>query len=509
MGKQKDVILEIRNLTKTFPGVVANRDVDLDIERGEVHTLLGENGAGKSTLMKAIYGIYGMDSGTVMYNGNPLDAKSPKDAIAVGIGMIHQHFLLVQGFTVLENIVMGLKAEKGIHLDLDKHRTHVEEIVERFDIRLDSDEKVGNLSVGMQQKVEIVKVLYRNAKFLILDEPTSVLTPQESQGLFGIIGRLKKEGATVIFISHKLDEVIQISDRITVLRDGEVVETVVNKDLSKDDLSAMMVGREVTLEVDTPEVEFGPIGLELDKVSMVNQFGKTVLNDVSFSIRQGEILGIAGVDGNGQEELAQAIWGTQKVSSGSIKLHGSSIDDLSTRKRMDMNMAYIPADRKKEGLIGTFQVSENMVLDSYYKPHFIKGLGQDFGAIRDYSERLVEEYNVKTPALSVWAGNLSGGNQQKLILSRAIEGNNDVFIVAQPTWGLDIGAIEFVYKKICELKEAGKTILLISTDLEEVRSLSDRMCVIFEGEVSETFRVQDKQVAEIGLLMAGGKRGEE
>ncbi len=509
MSNRKDVILEIRNLTKTFPGVIANKDVDLDIERGEVHTLLGENGAGKSTLMKAIYGIYGMDSGTVKYNGNPLDAKSPKDAIAVGLGMIHQHFLLVQEFTVLENIIMGLKADKGIHLDLGKHRSRVEEIVERFEIRLDLDEKVKNLSVGMQQKVEIVKVLYRNAKFLILDEPTSVLTPQESQGLFGIIERLKKEGATVIFISHKLDEVLQISDRITVLRDGEVIETVVNKDLRKDDLSAMMVGREVTLDVDMPEVELGPDGLELDKISLVNPGGKTVLKDVSFSIRKGEILGIAGIDGNGQEELAQVLWGTLKASGGSIKLHGSTVDDLSTRKRMDMGMAYIPADRKKEGLVGTFQVSENIVLNSYYKPHFIKGLGQDFGAIREYSERLVQEYNVKTPALSVWAKNLSGGNQQKLILSRAIEGNNDVFIIAQPTWGLDIGAIEFVYRKISELKEAGKTILLISTDLEEVRSLSDRMCVIFEGEVSETFRVQDKQVAEIGLLMAGGKRREE
>lgn len=509
MGNQRNVILKIRNLTKTFPGVVANKDVDLDIEYGEVHTLLGENGAGKSTLMKVIYGIYGKDSGTVEYEGKPLEVKSPKDAIASGIGMIHQHFLLVQEFTVLENIIMGLEADKGIRLDSEKHRLQVQKIVERFDIRLDLDEKVRDLSVGMQQKVEIVKVLYRNAKFLILDEPTSVLTPQESQGLFNIIGRLKKEGATVIFISHKLDEVIQISDRITVLRDGEVIETVLNKNISKDDLSAMMVGREVNLGVDIPQIQFGPVGLELDKVSLTKRNGRKVLKDVSFNIHQGEILGIAGIDGNGQEELAQVLWGTLTPDSGNIRVHGSDIQGLNTRKRMGLGMAYIPADRKREGLIGTFQVSENIILDSYYKPSFIKGLGQDFNAIRNYSRRLVEEYKIKTPALNVWAKNLSGGNQQKLILSRAIEGNNDVFIIAQPTWGLDIGAIEFVYKKICELKDAGKTILLISTDLEEIRLLSDRMCVIFEGEVSETFRVQDIQVAEIGLLMAGGKRKEE
>jgi len=501
-------ILEIRNLKKTFPGVTANEDVCLAFERGEVHSLLGENGAGKSTLMKIIYGIYSMDSGSIVYNGAPLEVRSPREAIARGIGMIHQHFMLVSAFTVLENIVMGLPGDKGIRLDLQQHREGIRQLVERFNIRLNLDQRVEELSVGMQQKVEIIKALYRKTEFLILDEPTSVLTPQETQDLFMIINELKKEGTTIVFISHKLDEVLQISDRVSVMRDGRLIGTVQNLDIDKSDLSNMMVGRDVSFGQREPGDAPGEVALEVRDLGLSGREGKDLLNGISFSLRKGEIIGVAGVDGNGQEELAETLWGLHTPARGEVFLHGEDITRQSTRDRMNRAMAYIPADRQHQALIGSFTVSENMILTNYYKPRFLKGPVQNTRAVESRARELVEEYRVKTPGLKVMARNLSGGNQQKLILSRAIGDDNEVFIISQPTWGLDVGACEFVYQKIKELKKRGKAILLLSTDLEEVRLLSDRMFVMYDGEMSDTFPVEEKTVQEIGLLMAGVKQKE-
>ncbi|HSM56295.1 MAG TPA: ABC transporter ATP-binding protein [Candidatus Sulfomarinibacteraceae bacterium] len=495
--------LQFRQITKTFPGVRALDEISLDIHRGEIHALLGENGAGKSTLMNILYGLYEADSGQVFLEGRKLQDNTPRKAIDRGVGMIHQHFMLIPVFTVLENLILGRRADRPPFIEFEKRREEVRQVARRFNIQLDLDAPVEKLSVGMQQKVEILKALYKGARLLILDEPTSVLTPQECQDFFHMVLELREAGTTIIFITHKLHEALQISDRITVLRDGRLIDTVQTSNTNPRELSRLMVGRSVRFEIEKTEARPGEEVLTLQKVSLLEDGGKRLLGDISLRIHEGEILGLAGVDGNGQSELAAVIGGMIRPTSGVIRLFGQDVTVKHTRDLIEMGLALIPSDRHKHGLVADFSVAENFILETYYQPPFTRGFSLDKKEIKRYAERLIDEFDVRTPNSKIPVMNLSGGNQQKVILGRELSRDPRFLLVVQPTWGLDVGAIEFVHRQLLNARDNGVAILLISTELEELRSLSDRLAVIHDGRIMGQVDPAATTVETIGLMMAG------
>lgn len=501
----EDQYLVFKNIRKTFPGVVALDNINLTIRKGEIHALLGENGAGKTTLMNLLYGLFHPDRGEIYFNGERLEDNSPRNAIRHGIGMIHQHFMLIPVFTVLENIALGQPSQRPPLLEMERLRQEVLQVADRFNIKVDPDALVEDLTVGMQQKVEILKALYKGADLLILDEPTSVLTPQEIQDLFRMLFELKEKGCTIIFISHKLNEVMQISDRITVLRDGRVIQTVEKEKTNPNELSRLMVGREVLTTLEKTTRAPGEPCLVLEHVALHDKKGRALLKDINLSVRAGEIVGVAGVDNNGQTELAEVIAGLRQPDAGKILMFGEDVTHAPTRQRIEKGLSFIPADRRNQGLVVDFSIAENFILEIYYRPPFTRGMTLDKAAIKGYAQRLIQEYDVRTPSSSVPVKNLSGGNQQKVIVGREIAKAPRFLLVMQPTWGLDVGAIEYVHQKLMEEKEKGLAILLISTELEEIRKLSDWFVILYEGEIVG-HADSATSIEEVGLMMAGSKR---
>ncbi|MBE0635400.1 ABC transporter ATP-binding protein [Candidatus Bipolaricaulota bacterium] len=496
--------LEMKGIVKRFPGVLANDGVDFDVRAGEIHALLGENGAGKSTLMKVLYGMYSPDEGQILINGKPVTLRSPLDAISHGIGMIHQHFMLVPTLTVAENVALGLSSSRRIVLDLDRVTEKVHELSEAYRLRVDPSEEVWRLSVGEQQRVEILKALYRGADLLILDEPTAVLTPQDVDELFNTLRTMSEEGHSLVFISHKLPEVLRLSARATVLRDGRVAGSVMTNAVSQADLACMMVGREVLLRIDHPDVERGDVRLMLDGVHADGDRGFPSLCGIDLEVHAGEILGIAGVSGNGQRELAEVIAGTRSISAGTVTLNGEDMTQWSTHRRLEAGIAHIPEERMVDGAVQEFSVEENLILKNHGHAPYSRGIFMNFKAIAAMADRLIQRYDIKTPSRQTQIGSLSGGNMQKLILAREISRNPDVLIAAQPTRGLDIGATEFVHQQIVAQRADGTAILLISEDLDEVLSLSDRIAVMYEGSVVGVVDRKSATANEVGRMMAGG-----
>src|SRR5215472_15551192 len=497
--------VDIREITKQFPGVLANDHVNLDVRAGEIHALVGENGAGKSTLMNILYGLIHPDSGEILINGKPAHMSGPRDAINLGIGMVHQHFMLIPVFTVGENIMLGREPVTGTDFyDHGKARRDIADLTKRYGLALDADAKTGDLPVGLQQRAEIVKVLYRGANILILDEPTGVLTPQESKELFAVLRDLVKGGKTIIFISHKLKEVLEISDRITVMRRGKVVGHLVTKDTNEEEIATAMVGREVLLRVDKKPAKPGPVVLKLDDVTANSDQGVPALRGVSLELRQGEILGIAGVEGNGQSELMEVIAGTRKSTGVYILLGDRDITTYDARTERDAGVAFIPEDRRGTGLVLSFSIAENTILGRERSPKFSwNELVLKLFAIREWARRLVKEFDVRTPSIDVAARNLSGGNQQKVIVAREMASKPKVLLAAQPTRGVDIGAIEFIHRSIVQERDGGTAVLLVSAELDEVRSLSDRIAVMYEGRIV-SIEGPDAPEERLGLLMTGG-----
>jgi simple sugar transport system ATP-binding protein len=498
-------LVEMLGITKRFGDVLANDHVDFAAEWGEVHALLGENGAGKTTLMSVLSGLYRADAGEVRLRGAPVQIRSPRDAITQGIGMVYQHFTLVKPFTVAENIVFGLRSRREPWLDLDAVAERVAELSHQYGLAVNPRARVQDLSVGAQQRVEIVKALYRGADILILDEPTSVLTPQETDDLFKVLRELVGQGHTVIFITHKLDEVMAVADRITVLRDGRRITTGAAAETSKAELARMMIGRDVLFRLEKPVGSPGPVALEVKDLWAHAPDGRPVLRGLSFSLRAGEILGVAGVDGNGQSELAQALMGTLRTSAGRVHLDGVDITHALPKERLQRGMGYIPEDRHTLGLIGSFSVCENMVLNTHFAAPYARGLLLDRRAMIANAERLIREFAVKTAGHHERAARLSGGNLQKLVLAREVHRDPRALIAAQPTRGLDVGATEYVRRRLLEQRERGRAILLISADLEEVLTLSDRVAVLFEGEITGLLNADEIEIETLGLMMAGSR----
>lgn len=499
-----EIALEMKNITKRFPLVVANDKVNFTVYKGEIHALVGENGAGKSTLMSILYGLYQADSGEIFINGEKVNITNPNVAINLKIGMVHQHFMLVPPLTVTENIILGMEPIKNnIFIDMEDATKRVEELSKSMGFKIDSKAKIEDISVGIQQRVEIIKVLYRGADILIMDEPTAVLTPQEVEELFGILNSLKKQGKTIIFITHKLNEVKAISDRITVMRDGKVVGVKNTKDTNQEEIANMMVGRKVLLQVDKKEHKFGKTVLKVNKLNALNSKKLPALKEVSFEIREGEILGIAGVEGNGQTELVEVITGLRPALSGKIFLYDKEITDYSPRNIREQKIAHIPEDRRQRGIISDFTVSENLILGSHYLPPFNKGLSLNISEINSHADKLIEEYDIRPSDSYNLLKSLSGGNQQKVIVARELFGEPRLLVAAQPTRGLDVGSIEFVHSQILKERDKGKAILLISADLDEILSLSDRIAVIYEGEIVDVLDPKKTEEKEIGLLMTG------
>ncbi|HET9587650.1 MAG TPA: ABC transporter ATP-binding protein [Anaerolineales bacterium] len=502
-GQARIDSLEMRAITKRFPGVLANDLVDFDVKFGEVHALLGENGAGKSTLMKILYGLYHPDEGEILLNGRPVTITSPTDAINLGIGMIHQHFMLVQTLTVAENVALGLPSSRGLLTDLDRVSKRILELADIYGLKIDPEAYIWQLSVGQQQRVEIIKALYRGAALLILDEPTAVLTPQEVDELFAIMRQMVKDGHALIFISHKLHEVVAISNRVTVLRDGRKIGTRPTSETTKQDLANWMVGREVGFAPDRGVVERGEIRLKLENISCGSDRGTPGLRDVSLAVHAGEILGIAGVSGNGQRELAEVITGLRKNTSGRVKLEREDVTGLQAGELTDRMLSYIPEERMRDGMIREFTVAENMVLREHHKQPYSRSGFLSLSNISSRADELIRKFQVKTPSRDTRAKNLSGGNIQKVVLAREISRNPRVIIAAQPTRGLDIGATEYVRKQLIEQRRQGVAILLISEDLDEILALSDRIAVLYEGQIMDIVPREIATPEKLGLLMAG------
>jgi general nucleoside transport system ATP-binding protein len=499
-----DLVLEMRGIRKEFPGVVANDEVSFEVRRGEVHALLGENGAGKSTLMNILYGLYRPDGGEIRLNGKPVSFSSAREAIHAGIGMVHQHFMLIPVMTVAENVVLGTEpVREGVLLDERVAARRVADMAKTFNFAVDPDALVGDISVGQQQRVEIMKALYRNADVLILDEPTAVLTPQEASDLFEILRTLQREGMSIIFISHKLNEVLEIADRITVLRRGKTIETVPRQGATEASLARAMVGRDVLLRVEKQPAGAGDVLLTVRDLHVRDDRGIEKVRGVSFEVRAGEIVGIAGVDGNGQSELIDAITGLQKIESGTVTIAGRELSHASARAALDAGIGHIPEDRQRRGLVLEFSIAENIALHDYAKPPTARSGWLFPGRMVQRARTLIKEFDVRGGGPLTRAGGLSGGNQQKLVAAREIDRDPKVLIAAQPTRGLDVGAIEYLHRRLVAERDEGRAILLVSLELEEILSLSDRILVVFEGKVvgEHTGRVSEET---IGLEMLGG-----
>lgn len=497
----------MRGITKRYPGVVANDRIDLDVKAGEIHALLGENGAGKTTLMNVLFGLARPDEGEILIDGNPVRIADPADAISRGIGMVHQHFMLIPVLTVAENILLGAETMANpIFLDRRMARRRIIELGKRFGFEIDPGAKVETLSVGWQQRVEILKALYRQARILVLDEPTAVLTPQETVEVFAVFRRLAAEGHSIIFISHKLYEVLEIADRITVIRRGQVVGSRLPLQTNEDDLAELMVGRQVKLAVDRGESHPADPVLTVENLRVKSDRGQEVVRGVSFEVRAGEILGIAGVAGNGQDELVEAITGLRHAAGGTIHLAGENITSWPVRPRREHGLGYVPGDRQKYGLVLGFPISDNLVLTQYYSPPFARGIQREDAAIEQWAQKTIDEFDIRTPSWSATAGTLSGGNQQKVIVAREFSRDLKALVLDQPTRGLDVGSIEFIHKQAIQKRDASTGILLVSAELDEVLELSDRIAVMYRGEIVAVVDGRKANKEEIGLLMATGGR---
>ena len=496
-------MLELRNITKTFGSVVANNDVSITVHKGTIHAIVGENGAGKSTIMRIAYGFYNADSGEIFVDGNRVDIRSPHAAIALGIGMVHQHFMLVDTMTVAENIILGAETGTAMDIDLEKANREVRALSDELKLDIDPTAYVEDLSVGQQQRVELLKALYRNAELLILDEPTAVLTPQEVEEFFGILRRMKGQGKTIIIITHKLEEVLAISDEVTVMRDGKDVGNVRTSETSAKDLARMIVGRDVLLSVEKTDATPAGTVLQVTDLRITGKHGPAVEN-VAFTVRAGEIVGIAGIEGNGQTELIEALAGLCKVASGTIEFEGKNVTNLGARRLKELGIAHIPEDRHKRGLLLNSDLAENSILGVHYRPPVASAGFMSGSAIDLRIREIVENFDVRPPIAELPARALSGGNQQKLIIGREFELNPKLLLVSQPTRGVDIGAIEFIHRKLIDLRDAGSAVLLVSAELEEVTALADRLLVMREGKIVGEVDPRTASTEEIGLLMTGG-----
>jgi simple sugar transport system ATP-binding protein len=496
----------MRNITKRFGAVVANNAVSLAIPAESIHAIIGENGAGKSTIMNILYGFYTADEGEILVDGEPRKIHNPRDAIALGLGMVHQHFMLVEPLTVTENIILGAEPTAGIAIDYKKARERVRELSNQYGLKIDPDARIEHLSVGQQQRVEILKTLYRGARILILDEPTAVLTPQEVNEMFAILRGLREQGKTIIIITHKLQEVLALSDNITVMRQGKVVGNLPTKEATAEKLASLMVGREVLLRVEKPDAKPREATLEVQHLSLVNKNGATALEDVSFVVRGGEVLGIAGVEGNGQTELIEILAGLQHATSGDVLLNGENINQLNAKERKRRGIAHIPEDRHRRGLLLPFDLAGNSILGVHSYPPISGAMLLNQKLIDNRAEKLVKEYDVRPPNIELPAKSLSGGNQQKLIVARELDLNPKLILISQPTRGVDIGAIEFIHKKIIEYRDNGAAVLLVSAELDEVLSLSDRVIVMYDGRIVGEVDPKTVTEEEIGLMMTGGKK---
>jgi ABC-type uncharacterized transport system ATPase subunit len=503
-------VLELRGITKRFPGVLANDHIDLTLEQGEIHALLGENGAGKTTLMNILYGLYSPDEGEIIVRGNNVSVKSSRDAIAAGIGMVHQHFMLVPVFTVTENVMLGDESTRfGGFLDRKSSAARIREISQQFHLEVDPDSYVRDLPVGVQQRVEIIKLLYREADILILDEPTAVLTPQEVDELFTIMRSLVEHGKSIIFITHKLREVLEFADRITVIRGGKVVGSKSPKDTDQNTLAAMMVGRDVSLEVVKKETEPCDVVLEVKDLVVLNDLNQIAVKNVSFDVCECEIVGVAGVQGNGQTELVKALTGLSHPVSGMVTLLGEDISHASPRQITELGSAHIPEDRQRDGLVLTATVADNFVLNTYYLEPFAKGVAIQRNTVLENAKNIIEHFDVRTPSSLIPVGSLSGGNQQKVIVGREFSRPIKLLVASQPTRGLDVGSIEYIHKRLIEKRDDGCAVLLVSTELDEIMELSDRIAVMYRGEIVAIVNADEATKEQIGLLMAGVVSGAE
>jgi general nucleoside transport system ATP-binding protein len=498
------IILELRGITKAFPGVLANDHINLQLEEGGILALLGENGAGKTTLMNILYGLYKPDEGEILIRGEKVEIHGPNDAIARGIGMVHQHFMLIPVMTVTENVMLGVEPTRnGIILDKSKVAARIREISEQYNLEVDPDTYIKDLPVGIQQRVEIIKVLYRNADILILDEPTAVLTPQEVESLFKILKTLIAKGKSIIFITHKLKEVMAVADRITVLRAGRTVGTVLPKEVNPEKLATMMVGRDVNLVVHKNAAQPKEVALEVKDLFVRDERKNLTVEGISFDVRKGEVLGIAGVQGNGQTELVYALTGLLPFESGEIRLLGKVMHHATPRQILERGVAHVPEDRQKHGLIMNFPLYDNFILCDYYLPPFAKGISMQQSVIISNGDNLIKQFDVRTPNGSVAASTLSGGNQQKVIVAREFSRSIQLLIASQPTRGLDVGSIEYIHNRIIEKRDAGTAVLVVSSELDEIIALSDRIAVMYRGQIMEIVEASQASKQYLGLLMAG------
>ncbi len=502
-------VIEMRNITKIFPGIIANDNITLELKKGEIHALLGENGAGKSTLMSVLFGLYQPEKGEILKNGEVVKIHNPNDANALGIGMVHQHFKLVENFTVVENIMLGAESTKKGFLDKTVAREKVVKLSQKYNLAVEPDSVLEDISVGMQQRVEILKMLYRENEILIFDEPTAVLTPQEIDELIKIMRGFAKEGKSILFITHKLNEIMEVADRCTVLRKGQYMGTVEIKDVTKEKLSRLMVGRDVELQVEKSECHVGEVVFSVENLTVPSTHSKkNSVHEVSFDVRKGEVVCLAGIEGNGQSECVRAITGLVKASKGKITLCGQDITKKSIRYKNENGISHIPEDRHKYGLVLDYSLANNMVLQNYFKQPFQKLGFLKPKEIRKYSDKLIEEFDVRSGQGSITkARSMSGGNQQKAIIAREITKEHELLIAVQPTRGLDVGAIEYIHSQIIAEREKGKGVLLVSLELEEVMTLSDRILVMYEGEIVAELDPKLTNVKELGLYMAGSKKG--
>lgn len=501
-------MLELKNITKTFGAVVANNDVSIKIEKGTIHAIVGENGAGKSTVMRIAYGFYTADAGEILVDAKPVQIRNPHDAIALGIGMVHQHFMLVETMTVAENIILGAETGGAASLDLERANEEIERLSGELRLGVDPRAYVEDLSVGAQQRVELLKALYRNAELLILDEPTAVLTPQETEDFFSILRRMRASGKTIVIITHKLEEVLAISDRVTVMRDGRVVGEVETSATTTRDLARLIVGRDVLLRVEKTDAKPRETVLAVENLTVAGKHG-TALDGVSLTVRAGEIVGIAGIEGNGQTELIEALAGLIPVASGAIVFENRRVNSLSARRRKELGIAHIPEDRHRRGLLLDSNLEENSILGVHYRPPVTSVGFLNAGSIERRAREIIDNFDVRPPNPDLAAKSLSGGNQQKLIIGREFELNPKLLLVSQPTRGVDIGAIEFIHRKLIALRDAGTAVLLVSAELEEVTALADRLLVIYKGKFVGEVDPKNVSNEEIGYLMTGGGKGKK